>query len=137
MRALSVEELGFVSGGNVHGGGGRFWRSLDATTAPREIEVVIVTASMNSAGGSDDGPSFRQCFAANTSDDFTSASTLGAAAVGAIELGAFGAAWGSAAGPVGTIVGAAAGGLSGAAFGALTATLTNMGYNAVDCAAGW
>lgn len=141
MRALTMDELSFVSGGHVSESGGRFWQSLDG----KQVETIIVVGKRGSKGGFDssddsldgDENSFGTCFRREVGDNITSAETLVAAGAGAINLAVYGATWGAAAGVPGVIVGAAGGAIAGAAFGALSATLTNMGYQSVNCAMGW
>ncbi len=53
MRALTMDEVGFVSGGNVHGPmfTPEGWQQLSAA----EVEVIIVTAARKLLGGGGSG----------------------------------------------------------------------------------
>jgi hypothetical protein len=135
MRALTVEELGWVSGGSYKGawsrGGGVPFRTLG------ETETVVVTASRN-GGGDDPGADsdFGECFSSNMGDDIVSSDTILAALGGAVSMGAYGATWGAAAGLPGMAVGMVGGVLAGVAFGATGNILRAGLVNSLDCAFG-
>lgn len=143
MRALSAEELDYVSGGVttivVRGtrppSGGlpvfTFYNPNNHNMMIGEVQGAALGFDF-----ADNFQQFADCFKAETGDNIWSMPSAIAVIGAAVNGARAGATWGLPAGPKGAFITGLAGALAGAAYGALGASGVAMGDAAMKCGVG-
>lgn len=144
MRALTIDELDYVSGGNVTGPAtgenGTKYLSVSSTG-----ELVIITRSGGggynpySASDTEASQSIGDCVREKMQDDWSSVGTVIAGLTGAGGIGelAAGVAISSGAGAGAVTTAAVLGAISGLGLALGAATIGYVATSIADCAVGW